>query len=898
MKRIICYFFLLTLTISPNFSQSKRYNIWHFGYNAGVNFNTNPPTTMDGLINTMEGVATICDAQGNLLIATDGRTVYDKTGSIMSNGMGLWGDASSTQSAIIFPSPANPNQYYIFTVDLQAGFFNGYGGVAWSLADLTLNGGNGEIISLNNGILTPSCEKLTAVRHPNGIDIWVIAHGWNSNAFYAWLVTASGVSANPVISNVGVNHPAYLPSGDIQTIGYLKASLDGKKLALALYDANVGATSYLQLFDFDRQTGIISNPLTRTLPIMNSASDGYYGLAFSPNNQYLYYALSSPLRVFQIDLTAPNPFATETVIYQNSGQSSGALQLAPDGKIYVNKFSSYYLDAIANPNAAGTACNYTPNAIHLTSPAAMGLPNFLDSYFIAPFSLGNDFVLCGDDTTLTAASGYDSYLWNTGDTTQSITITAAGTYYCQVSQYSEMAADTIVVSLYTGLTSFNMIPDQDTMPGCCEYNPLDAGEGWDSYLWSTNETTQEIVAQGAGTFWVAVQNECKTFVDTMLIMPYPLDISLPPDTFICPNQTVTISPTPATGWTSYSWYNSQMQLLSTQATYTANSVGMYILHAKNPCVTTQDNILIFDGNYPNGLNLENTYTHCENQAITLDAGIGWLSYAWANGGNGQTQTYSTNGNYSVITTNRCKTFTDEFSIEPKLETVSLGNNRIICNQESITLKPQPANWGGYVWQPSNSTNPTLSVSENGTYSVTVTGECGDVSAEVTLEFERLQSLETQRFDFCPLAGETIDLAVTSPWSAYSWSTGENTQTIQTTDAGKYTVILTSEKGCKTRQVFQVQENCVPNIFVPNAFTPNGDSENEEFKIVAYYLNEFHLIIFDRWGKKFFESQDIHQSWNGTFEGKDVPEGVYTFHLKTKDLYNQPFERAGMVTLFR
>ena len=71
----------------------KEANIWYFGENAGLDFSTNPPNDIVGSLSTDEGSASISNANGDLQFYTDGSTVYDKTGSIMSNGEGLLGDS-------------------------------------------------------------------------------------------------------------------------------------------------------------------------------------------------------------------------------------------------------------------------------------------------------------------------------------------------------------------------------------------------------------------------------------------------------------------------------------------------------------------------------------------------------------------------------------------------------------------------------------------------------------------------------------------------------------------------------------------------------------------------------------------------------------------------------------
>ena len=85
-------------------------NNWYFGNFAGVTFSNGSPVALtNGALITTEGVATISDGAGNLLLYTDGVTVYNRNHVTMTNGTGLFGDASSTQSAIIVKQPGNTN---------------------------------------------------------------------------------------------------------------------------------------------------------------------------------------------------------------------------------------------------------------------------------------------------------------------------------------------------------------------------------------------------------------------------------------------------------------------------------------------------------------------------------------------------------------------------------------------------------------------------------------------------------------------------------------------------------------------------------------------------------------------------------------------------------------------
>src|SRR5690606_39032760 len=91
-------------------------NWWYFGQGVGINFNTSPPTSVAGSLTTQEGCSSISDPQGNLLMYTDGVTVYTQTHTVMANGNGLAGHQSTAQSAVIVKQPGNANIYYIFTM--------------------------------------------------------------------------------------------------------------------------------------------------------------------------------------------------------------------------------------------------------------------------------------------------------------------------------------------------------------------------------------------------------------------------------------------------------------------------------------------------------------------------------------------------------------------------------------------------------------------------------------------------------------------------------------------------------------------------------------------------------------------------------------------------------------
>ncbi|MEL6654506.1 MAG: gliding motility-associated C-terminal domain-containing protein, partial [Bacteroidota bacterium] len=109
------------------------------------------------------------------------------------------------------------------------------------------------------------------------------------------------------------------------------------------------------------------------------------------------------------------------------------------------------------------------------------------------------------------------------------------------------------------------------------------------------------------------------------------------------------------------------------------------------------------------------------------------------------------------------------------------------------------------------------------------------------------------------------------------------------------------RGFQTWQRSLSNETCLPAgpiVFVPNAFSPNNDGNNDRFVIQGLFLEDYEIQIFNRWGRLIFASQNVGDSWDGTSEGRALPEGVYAFVVTGKDEFGDEIERKGTVTLVR
>jgi gliding motility-associated-like protein len=488
MKKKSLILLVALLCIAYTFAQQEA-SYWYFGQNAGLRFNAGNGTVTaitDGQLSTLEGCTSISDTNGNLLFYSDGRTIWNANHIAMANASealntGLNGDDSSTSSGLIVPKPQDPDSYYIFTVD-EPHHFNspafpnetdGDGindGLQYSLVDITLDSGLGDVVGTEKNvplitydITNPSeeaykcSEKITAVKADDCSSFWVITHF--TDKFYAFKVDINGVDTTPVISTVGPEVPV---SGYRRNaLGYLKASPDGSKLAVAHFGFSTveagNAAGGVYLLDFDNDTGIVSNSVELYSP---DQGDSPYGVEFSSENRKVYATVNAGITgngessIFQWDLESTDIPNSIALIHQSNTLSAGALQLGLDKRIYRAQVSfanfntsGNFLGVINNPEANGGATNYDENGVLLDinggfqNLSRIGLPPFIQSLFNSQIDIiqngisTTELKLCtGDFYTLTAENvAGATYAWTkdgviVAETTFELDINGPGFY--------------------------------------------------------------------------------------------------------------------------------------------------------------------------------------------------------------------------------------------------------------------------------------------------------------------------------------------------------------------------------------------------------------------------------------------------------------------------------------
>lgn len=533
-------------------ANDQRANIWYFGQNAGIDFN--PPVTnplSDSQMNAPEGCTAISDRNGLIVFYTDGNDIFvkdrvTKDHSLLDTGLG--GEPGSAQSVIGVPVPNDETLYYIFTTE-EVGAGTGIYAFRYSVYDIKLNAGTGGIDPMAKGItlFTKSTERITANNN------WVIIHEYGNNNFRAYSLTTAGLG-NAVVSSLGSDHSTAAPEF---AQGYMKFSSDGTKLAIALSEGPAGP-SYVDVFEWDDQIGQVID--YRLLDLTADGAIGQvYGVEFSPAGTKLFATVksagSSMIMEYRADtlslMHSLNPIMT-------TGGELGAIQIGPDGQIYVALNGGTSLGVI-NVNAdTATASNYTPNGFPLAAGTSsnLGLPNYAQNFGAAqtaPSFLVSSPVCLGRPISLSAVvtSVIDTAFWQIADSFGSIvytsqnlidttTLTAAGDYLVSLlignrCGFTVAFSQTITVNPNPPASSLPLgLPLCGSSTLLEVYNVPPPNIADLSFLWSTGETTSSISVTTQGTYAVIITDNISGCTNVAIIFVGPLFlVDLGPDQNTC-----------------------------------------------------------------------------------------------------------------------------------------------------------------------------------------------------------------------------------------------------------------------------------------------------------------------------------------------------------------------------
>lgn len=403
-KAISClsslWLFLLLLANSA-YSQKNDYT-WLQGYNSAYGFDTTTQKWFgiskfsfyddtlkmeyDSLDMWMYRTNTsYCTNEGNLLFYTNGIYVANGLDEKIENSDSMnagflqyvWDPSVQIigylnyNGIVALEDPALPHRYYLIhsfvdTIDENLTFSCKH--IYFTYLDMNANTGHGKVLAKDQKVLTGRFGyELKATRHANGRDWWLLVQKRNTNCYERILIDDKGI------------HSVGTTCGGQSVIGLSGSacfSQDGSKYVY------VGMYGGINLFDFDRCTGELSNPQYFPLPFFQDSGAIGIGSSFSPNGRFLY--VNATIHCYQFDLWANDLWASiDTVAVYDGfaapfGSAFHTMQIAPDGKIYSSCGNTEWVyHVIDQPDLKGDSCRFLQHGIELPSVCG-GVPNFVN----------------------------------------------------------------------------------------------------------------------------------------------------------------------------------------------------------------------------------------------------------------------------------------------------------------------------------------------------------------------------------------------------------------------------------------------------------------------------------------------------------------------------------------
>jgi PKD repeat protein len=530
-----------------------------------------------------------------------------------------------------------------------------------------------------------------------------------------------------------VTQPVFVPGNFSVSVGPNQTVCPG---SLATFTATPGYSSYLWSNGSTNNTITVAAPGTYTVTVGNGTGCTVVSSATLSHYVAPTIALSPSPHLCQGGTAVLNAGAGFSSYLWSTGATSSSILISSPGLYTVTL-------------TYGLGC-------FTVAPAAV-------SYYATPVvNLGPNVSVCaGSSAVLNAGTGFGSYLWSTGSTNNSISVSMPGTYSVTVVDANGCSGNGSTTLANNALPVVNLGPNISVCAGSSAV--LNAGTGFSSYLWSTGSVNQSITVSAPGTYSVTVTdaNGCEG-IDSVTLSNYALPVvNLGPNVSVCTGSSAVLNA--GTGFSSYLW-----SMGSVNQSITVSAAGTYSVTVTdaNGCEAA-DSVTLSNYALP-VVNLWPNPTVCVGDSAVLDAGTGFSSYLWSTGSVSQSITVSAAGTYSVTVTdaNGCEGIGSAVLSFFAPNSVFLGNDTAIFAGNPLTLNAG-SGFVGYLWS-DGSTGTSIVVSTSGTYWVQVTDDNGCVTRD-TIQVSVLTAVGGAyplQFEVSPVpTSNFLRVRVTAPGSA-------------------------------------------------------------------------------------------------------------------------------------
>jgi uncharacterized protein (TIGR02145 family) len=497
---------------------------------------------------------------------------------------------------------------------------------------------------------------------------------------------------------------------------------------------------------------------------------------------------SSPI---QVTVLSP-PNASITTIGSTAlcaGQSTSLSAPAGNTYLWSNGASTQNITV----NTAGTYSVQVTNAAGCSANSNV-VTISVNPVPVANLSANGATSFCSGGSVVLTASAGASYLWNTGATTQSITVNSSGTFNVTVTGAGGCNATSAATSVTVNALPSASITATGNTTFCAGNSVLLSASNGNSYLWSNGATTPSISATAAGSYSVSVTNGagCTATSTPVQITVNPLPtVSAGANQSVCIGGQVTLN---GSGANTYTWNNG----LTNGIAFTPANTQTYTVTGTNANGCSNTAQVTVNVNALPAVSAGANQSICAGSQVTL-MGSGANTYAWNNGvTNGVAFTPPNTQTYTVTGTNAngCSNTAQVTVTVNALPTASISpsGSTTLCAGSSVNLSA--SNGSSYLWS-NGATSQTITASSAGNYSVQVTNAAG-CSATSTIVNVVVNPLPAANITangsttFC--AGGSVVLSATAG-ASYLWNTGATSQTLTVNTSGTYTVTVTSNNGC-------------------------------------------------------------------------------------------------------
>ncbi len=842
---------VLTFALPANSYSQLQTNWWYFGNRAGLTFmDEGPIADSSGMLISGENCTSYSDpCTGELLLYSNGRTIWDSQHQIIVNGDGLLGAGTTSQGVLLIPSPESPDKMFCFTAGpSSSGIVDFDPRVAVSVVERAGESRNWRVSNKNIVVLDSTAEKLAATQTCDGRGYWVAAHHIRLNTFFILRLDETG-NYTDFQRFDGIGHQ---PQSNVEIeplsnwhyrIGGMKFSPDGKYLCLVSNRAN-----FVELFRFDNKTGELSDPIL----LSNVDSEGIkkpYSCAFSSNSKILYVSRGFDRHLSQYDLSTydyqairnslyPVYMDAETISFSNEFH---AMQLARDGRIYYTDID--HLDVIANPNEAGAACKYLDSAVYLMGRGTnSSLPSFVDSWLATPPDAGLEcakpHVKFSLDTLICAGQylqvenltrrNPQSWQWTfeggipasfEGANPPAILFPNPGMFFVSLIATNDNGSDSLSAAIKVVATpEVSLGPD---LTICRGQSVTLSASGADRYEWVPQvgitspkdpvqtlspETTTQYIVKG----WSIL--DCESLDTINVNVRDRLVAEAGPDVNICLGESTVLQ---GSGGSTYLWSPADglSDINSPNPIAAPAQTTMYHLRVGSGDCESRDSVLV-EVHLPPVIVTSPDQTICPGDTITLTA-AGGQNIRWAE----SASLSSLSGSSTLAAPGKTETFkvfaineygcTDSAEVTINVEApfdILVDYPDSVCSSSEFKLSASGAD--EYEWRPQDlfddpfSPNPTARVGSS--QMLTVIGKRGTCKQTVEIPINILPKTSIELnplYQIC--AGESVKIEAAGA-AAYSWSpaTGLDnpnsaSPTASPTESTVYTVVGVDVNGCET-----------------------------------------------------------------------------------------------------